>query len=222
MHYDEERERDTVKSSKIELHNVDCMEYMKTCKDNEFDLAIVDPPYGINVNVSMGRRAKDKKSSYHKFAGGDTDAPNKDYFIELQRVSKNQIIWGANHFIDRLPSPNSKSWIVWDKKFSNEVSFATAELAWTSIDKVIKTFSESSADKHRIHPTQKPVRLYEWILSMYAKPGQRILDTHLGSGSIAIACHYFGVDLVGCELDTDYFNAAKERIDQQTKQHDMF
>jgi len=198
------------------------MEYMKTCKDNEFDLAIVDPPYGINVNVSMGRRRGNKKSDYHKFAGGDSQAPEKEYFIELERVSKNQIIWGANHFIDRLPNPNSKSWVVWDKRFSNDVSFATAELAWTSIDKVIKTFSESSADRFRIHPTQKPVRLYDWLLLMYAEPNQRILDTHLGSGSIAIACYYFGVDLVGCELDKDYFEAAKARIEQSTSQMDMF
>ncbi len=206
----------------IELLNIDCMEYMKTCKDNEFDLAIVDPPYGIKVNISMGRRKGNKKSDYHKYAGEDKSAPDKAYFEELQRVSKAQIIWGANHFIDKIPNPNTKSWIVWDKKFSNDVSFASAELAWTSIDKVIKTFSESSTDKYRIHPTQKPIKLYDWLLSMYANYGDKILDTHLGSGSSAIAAYYGGFEFVGCELDKKYFEAAKHRIDETTKQASMF
>ncbi len=207
----------------IELHNIDCMEYMKTLEDNAFELAIVDPPYGINVNVSMGRRKGNKKSDYHKFAGGDKEAPSAEYFKELTRVSKNQIIWGANHFIENLQSPrNSPCWAMWDKGFSEEVTFAQFELAWTSFKTTCKKYYKSPNDKYRIHPTQKPVKLYQWLLKNYAKEGDRVLDTHLGSGSSAIAAHYGGFDFVGCELDEDYFNAAKERIDNETRQKAMF
>ena len=201
------------------------MEYMKTVPDKYFDLAIVDPPYGIGVNVSMGRRKGQEKSGYHKFAGGDIAPPEKAYFIELQRISKNQIIWGANHFISKIPF-DSSCWLVWDKD-NGDSDYSDCELAWCSFSSPVRKFKyrwagmlqENMKNKElRIHPTQKPVALYNWLLTNYAKKGQRILDTHLGSGSSAIAAHYFGVDFVGCELDKDYFEAAKARFDMATKQ----
>ena len=201
----------------IELLNCDCMEYMATVPDKYFDLAIVDPPYGIGVNVSMGRRKGQAKSDYHKFAGGDIAPPEKQYFDELLRISKNQIVWGANHFISKMPF-DSSCWVMWDKGFSEELTFAQFELAWTSFKTTCKKFNKAPNEQGRIHPTQKPVALYEWLLTNYAKKGQRILDTHLGSGSSAIAAHYFGVDFVGCELDKDYFEAARARFDMATKQ----
>jgi len=205
----------------IELHNTDCMEYMKGLDDNAFDLAIVDPPYGININVSMGRRRGDIKSDYKKFAGEDKSIPSEDYFKELERVSKNQIIWGGNYMTDYLyPSP---CWLLWDKGFSEDVTFAQYEMAWTSFKSSAKKYDyNAAANKNRIHPTQKPVKLYEWLLANYAKEGDKILDTHLGSGSSAIAAHYGGFDFVGCELDEDYFKAASERIERETAQLDMF
>lgn len=207
----------------IELLNMDCMEYLKEQPDNAFDLAIVDPPYGINVNVSMGRRKGNKKSEYHKFAGGDKEPPSIDYFSELVRVSKNQIIWGANHFIDSLQrSRNSPCWLMWDKGFSEKVTFAQFELAWTSFKTTCKKFDKSPNDPSRIHPTQKPLELYRWLLENYAEKGQRILDTHLGSGSSAIAAHYYGVDFVGIELDEDYYKAAKQRFERETAQGALF
>jgi len=207
----------------VELLHMDCMDYMKDLPDNAFDLAIVDPPYGINVNISMGRRKGQKHSGHHKYAGGDKDAPNAEYFDQLKRVSKNQIIWGANHFISRIPKPvDSPCWVMWDKGFSDEVTFAQFELAWTSYTSTCKKFDKPPNDQYRIHPTQKPVKLYEWLLKNYAKEGDRILDTHLGSGSSAIAAHYGGFDFVGMELDEDYYKAACERFDNETAQKAMF
>ena len=207
----------------VELLNIDCMEFMATQPDNAFDLAIVDPPYGINVNVSMGRRSGNKKSEYHKYAGEDKEPPSIKYFKDLKRISKDQIVWGANHFIDNFSFyANSPCWIMWDKKFSDEVTFAQFELAWTSFNTSCKKFDKAPNDKHRIHPTQKPVELYKWILHHYATSDMRILDTHLGSGSSAIAAHYFGCDFVGCELDAKYYAMAKDRIDRETAQAAMF
>ena len=205
----------------LDLRNMDCMKLMDEYPDNWFDLAIVDPPYGINVNVNMGRRRGDKSSDYHKFAGGDLSAPNREYFDELRRVSKNQIVWGANHFISKMPY-DSPCWIAWDKGFSDEVTFATFELAWTSFNSTCKKFNGHPNAQDRIHPTQKPVKLYNWLLSKYAQKGQKILDTHMGSGSIAIACHYAGCHLTASELDEDYFNAACERIERETAQTTLF
>tara|TARA_R100000773_G_C4157757_1_gene76981 strand:- start:22 stop:654 length:633 start_codon:yes stop_codon:yes gene_type:complete len=205
------------------IHNQDCVEAMKLMQDNEFDLAIVDPPYGINI-------AKwDKKEL----------RPNKEYFKELFRVSKNQIIWGGNYFTNNLIE--TRSWIVWDKYFVKTSSFTKNvdefELAWTSFNnksKILRYTSVGNTNgfnknikidwnyKGKIHPTQKPVKLYEWLLINYAKEGYKILDTHLGSGSIAIACHNLGYDLTGYELDKEYFDNAIIRIKNHQAQTRIF
>lgn len=204
----------------LDLRLADCMDVMKEFPDKHFDLAIVDPPYGIGINVNMGRRKGDKPSEYHKFAGEDKNIPDGSYFEELRRVSVNQIIWGGNYMTRHLdPQP---CWLLWDKGFSEEVTFAQFELAWTSFSSSAKKFDKHPSDPNRIHPTQKPVALYKWVLKNYATPGQRILDTHLGSGSHAIACHYAGMHLTACEIDADYFEAAKERIKRETSQLDLF
>ena len=212
----------------IDLRHVDCMNYLAMCEDNSFELAIVDPPYGIGesgaTNHTRGKLAKAK--NYKSFAGDDQSAPNETYFRELERVSKNQIMWGANHYRAR----ESSAWIVWDK-LNGENDFADAELAYTSFQTAVRVFrfrwagmlqGDMKNKEERIHPTQKPVKLYEWLLMNYAKEGDRIIDTHLGSGSIAIACHNLGFDLVGCELDEDYYNAACERFDKHKRQLRMF
>jgi site-specific DNA-methyltransferase (adenine-specific) len=203
----------------LDLRLMDCMDLMREFHDDYFDLAIVDPPYGLRVGDNkqgMGRRKGDARATY-KMGDWDHEPPPLEYFAELRRVSKHQIVWGANHFIERLPI-NSPCWIVWDKMFSNEVSFAAAELAWTSFGSTAKKIQCHPFQDGRIHPTQKPMALYRWILANYAKPGMRILDTHLGSGSIAIACHYFGAHLTACEIDPDYFAAAQARIERETLQ----
>jgi len=199
---------------KIELYNVDCMEYMKDCKDNEFDLAIVDPPYRDENQPTKDMRANGSMKSLE-------GRPSKEYFTELLRISKNQIIWGANNF----QLPQFKGFVVWEKETIGETfTMSMCEIASLSegLATTSKLWKGRPQDKYRIHPTQKPVRLYDFLLKHYAKQGQKILDTHLGSGSSAIAAHYYGVDFVGCELDSDYFKAASERFDNQTKQGDMF
>jgi site-specific DNA-methyltransferase (adenine-specific) len=197
----------------IELLHCDCMEYMATVPDKYFDLAIVDPPYGIGMDGN-----NNWSGSKHEVKDWDNDAPSIEYFNELMRISKNQIVWGANHFISRMPF-DSKCWLIWDKK-NDGFSFADGEMAWTSFDTAVRFFRYhrgQQTDK-RIHPTQKPVALYNWLLTNYAKKGQKVFDSHLGSASSAIAAHYFGVDFVGTELDKDYFDAAKARFDMATKQ----
>jgi len=197
----------------IELLHCDCMEYMATVPDKYFDLAMVDPPYGIGMDGN-----NNWSGSKHEAKDWDNDAPSIEYFNELMRISKNQIVWGANHFISRMPF-DSKCWLIWDKK-NDGFSFADGEMAWTSFDTAVRFFRYhrgQQTDK-RIHPTQKPVALYQWLLTNYAKKGQRVFDSHLGSASSAIAAHYFGVDFVGTELDKDYFDAAKARFDMATKQ----
>ena len=204
----------------LNITNEDNMELMARYEDNYFDLAIVDPPYGININVSMGRRKGNKKSSYHKFAGGDSSIPNSEYFKELFRVSKNQIVWGGNYMTEYLkPSP---CWLLWDKGFSKDVTFAQFEMAWSSFKTSAKKYDKSPNQLNRIHPTQKPVRLYQWLLQNYAKEGDKILDTHLGSGSIAIACHKMKYDLTACELDKEYYEKAMQRIEEHTNQLCLF
>lgn len=214
----------------IELLNMDCMEYMAGCEDNAFDLAIVDPPYGIRED---GHRENNRSKlaaskNYHK-ALWDQPKPEPEYFAELDRVSRNTVIWGGNHLAD-LIAKFSPCWLVWDK--DNTGDFADCELAYTTFETAVRKFTyrwngmlqqETGARKEtRIHPTQKPVALYRWTLENYAQPGQRILDTHLGSGSSAIAAHYFGCDFVGTEIDADYYNAAVERFNSETKQVAMF
>jgi len=207
----------------IELLNIDCMEYMKTLDDNAFDLAIVDPPYGIDAaNMTMGKGSAIDKGDM-KRKNWDKSIPPESYFIELLRVSKNQIIWGGNYFLDYLF--NTRCMIMWDKKDYNS-DFADGELAWTSFNKNTKIFQRARSAQGdstgKIHPTQKPVKLYDWLLKNYAKEGDKILDTHLGSGSSAIAAHYSGFDFVGCELDEDYFKEAQQRFDDSTRQKAMF
>ncbi len=202
------------KNAMIELLNCDCMEYMKGLEDNAFDLAIVDPPYGININSSgrLGHYGGKKK--------WDASTPSKEYFNEIERVSVRRIIWGGNYF----NLPPTRCFIIWDKKQPENVSFASCEFAWTNYNRSAKTFymRPQGADPIRIHPTQKPVALYEWLLKNYAKGGDRILDTHLGSGSSAIAAHNNGFDFVGMEIDKDYYEAAVKRFNSETAQVDMF
>jgi len=202
------------------LLNIDCMEYMRTLSGNEFDLAIVDPPYfdGPNLSGYYGKGYSSlgvKRAKYYKDAK-HWSVPAEEYFTELKRVSKEQIIWGANHFSGAFDS-SSACWIVWDKD-NGSSTFADAELAYASFSSAVRIFKymwngmhqgshggNVKLNERRIHPTQKPVKLYEWLLTNYAKPGQKILDTHLGSGSSAIACNNMGYEMVGCELDPDYY-----------------
>ncbi len=201
----------------IKMLNMDCMEYMKTAPDKYFDLAIVDPPYGIGVdkmNMFDGAKKQERHREYKDIA------PKKFYFDEIYRVSKNQIIWGGNYF----SLPTTRCYLIWDK--IQEFSGSDFELAWTSFDRPSKAFRMCRAEaygKGTIHPTQKPVKLYQWLLQNYAKPEFRILDTHLGSGSSAIAAHYFGVaEFVGTELDEDYYKACCERFENATAQEALF
>jgi len=216
----------------IELFNIDCMEYMAGCKDNAFDLAIVDHPYGINFGEFNRTNKKENgdryKSNKYKNDKWDIDTPTDEYFAELIRVSKNQIIWGGNYF-NSLWGNSCKGFIFWWKRQPVD-NFSDGELAWTSFNKPAKCLDFAYFGNHqgskkadtKIHPTQKPRELYEWILTNYSAPEERILDTHLGSGSSAIAAHYFGCDFVGCEIDEDYYKAAKARFDLETRQAAMF
>ena len=205
------------------IHNQDCLEAMKEMQDNQFDLAIVDPPYGLGMDKSRNSNKGNKAGFkiYHD-TNWDAKAPEKKYFDELIRVSKNQIIWGANHFISKIPY-DSSCWIVWDKN-NGASDNADAELAWCSFKTAVRKYTEhiSKTFKNRIHPTQKPVQLYEWLLMNYAKQGDKILDTHLGSGSIAIACHNLGYDLTGYELDKEYYDNAIKRIKNHQSQTRIF
>jgi site-specific DNA-methyltransferase (adenine-specific) len=202
----------------------DCMnpEYgLPSYPDKYFDLAIVDPPYGIGEDGSNNstRAALAISKDYKAFAGNDKTPPSFGYFKELTRVSKNQIVWGANHFIDRMPY-SSPCWIVWDKD-NGETDFADCELAWTSFKTAVRKAKfkwqgmlqgDMKHKEHRIHPTQKPVALYRWLLENYAKPGDLILDTHVGSASSLIACESMGFNYVGFEIDEHYYNEAKKRM----------
>jgi len=201
-------------TDKIEITNEDNMELMKRYPDNYFDLAIVDPPYGISISSNPVRQQ-------HKKKNWDDEIPLEKYFNELKRVSKNYIIWGGNYFIDYLN--NSQGFIIWDKKQPENFSLAMAEFAYSSIQSPAKIFRYSVlTEQNKIHPTQKPVALYKWILDKYAKEGDKILDTHFGSGSIAIACHDYGFDLTACELDKEYFDKAMLRINNHTAQQKLF
>ena len=201
------------------FYNMDCMEGMKEIPDKYFDLAIVDPPYGIGAG-------KEKPHNGWKDYGikeWDNNSPEKEYFDELFRVSKNQIIWGGNHFISKIPYDFS-CFIIWDKGQRN-FSLADGEMAWTSFKKTARFFNYSRAkalQEGKIHPTQKPVALYHWLLNNYAKEGDKILDTHVGSASSLIACHDMGFEYLGFELDEDYYRMASERLEAHKAQLSLF
>ena len=202
----------------MNITNEDCMDLMARYEDNYFDLAIVDPPYGIDVKT----RVFDDGKKW------DNEIPKKEYFDELFRVSKNQIIWGGNYFLDYLSA--TPCFIIWDKKMTDNHLMSMSEFAWTSFKTKNLIFRQPpvgdrgfyNIDGKRIHPTQKSIKLYEWLLMNYAKENDKILDTHLGSGSIAIACHNLGYELTGCELDKDYYEAAIKRIEQHKAQQRLF
>lgn len=204
----------------IDLLHIDCMEYMKGLEDNAFELAIVDPPYGDGKQLG----GRPSGQLYHSKDKEWNLAPPQEYFDELKRVSVNQIVWGGNYFASRLG--DSRCYIIWKKNIPEKASFSSVEYAWASFDSAPSYIEAQVAgrrgfftvDCERIHPTQKPIKLYKDTLSKYAKEGDRILDTHLGSGSSAIAAHYGGFDFVGCELDEDYFKAAQARFDAETSQ----
>jgi site-specific DNA-methyltransferase (adenine-specific) len=208
----------------IDFRNMDCMELMAEFEDNHFDLAIVDPPYGIGMGTKINSITGGVK---HTPKNWDENTPEKKYFDELQRVSKNQIVWGGNYFATMLP--NTACWIVWDKN-NGASKFADGELAWTSFSSPVRikevhwcgssALHETRANK--IHPCQKPVKLYNWLLKEYAKEGYEILDTHVGSGSSIISCKNSGFDIVGCELDEEYYKLAQQRIKEETAQLSLF
>ena len=210
-------------SDKIAVYNCDCMDLLKQTPDNYYELSIVDPPYGINVTkMTLGNG---KKKINRGNSDWDSKTPDLKYFKELRRVSKNQVIWGANYMTENLPP--SMGWIYWDKGTGLN-DFSDGELAYTSFNRALRSYKvgwvgANAKDKDgRFHPTQKPVKLYEWILMNYAKEGDKILDTHRGSASLDIACHNLGFDLVTCELDTDYFNDGNKRLKQHQQQLTMF
>ena len=211
------------KQDNMTIHNADCMEVMAGYEDDYFDLAVCDPPYGIGAAKKPVKAGKYKRE-IHKKKDWDSEMPSQDYFVELMRVSKNQIIWGGNYFLDFLDG--TSCFLVWDKK--TEKSFlADCELAWTSFGTQVRKFTRHHIQDHnagvkKIHPTQKSVELYNWIYANYAEEGQKILDTHGGSFSNAIAAHYAKMHFVGCELDEDYYKAAVERIRKETRQLELF
>lgn len=202
----------------IQITNEDNMDLMKRYPDKYFDLAIVDPPYGLGNKTTQGgsKRNSNAKFKSHEW---DNSIPSEEYFNELKRVSKNYIVWGGNYMLEHLS--NCRCFITWDKMVFIP-TMSRIELALTSFDKLPELVQINNNDPNRQHPTQKPVKLYEWILMNYAKQGDKILDTHLGSGSIAIACHNLGFDLTACELDTEYYNNALKRLQQHQAQLQMF
>ena len=206
-----------VQIGKATLFNCDCNDLMAHVPEKHFELSCVDPPYGVGMDGN-----KNWSGSKHAVKNWDSRAPSSEYFLELRRVSNNQIVWGANHFISNIPF-DSSCWIIWDKK-NDGFSFADAELAWTSFQTAVRFFRFHRGEQTdmRIHPTQKPVKLYEWLLTNYAKQGDKILDTHLGSGSHAIACNNLGFEFVGMELDEDYYKTAVERVKKANQQIRMF
>ena len=208
---------------KIKLYNADCMDVMKTFSDKQFDLAIVDPPYGIGYDGAKQTSGSHGGRKAHEFKGWDTNIPTEEYFKELYRVSKNQIIWGANYMVEYLKP--SMGWIIWRKDRGN-FSSSDAELAYTSFDRALREYTKNPLVLVReggtFHPTQKPIQLYTWLLQNYAKQGDTILDTHFGSLSIGIACHDFGFDLTAIELDNDYYEKAKQRLIWHQQQQVLF
>ena len=222
-----------VPSSEVYLE--DCVKALKRFNDKHFDLAIVDPPYGIGAGKKSFQSGT-RKSYSHTDKDWDASTPTDEYWNELFRVSKNQIVWGANYYADKLPI--SRGWVYWHKMVLTD-NYSQGELAWTSFDCVMKfveykyqgnylgfrnsiTTQSSTKEETRIHPTQKPIALYEWLIKEFAKDGDKILDTHLGSGSIAIACHDYGFELTACELDKEYYDKAMKRIKNHVSQQKLF
>lgn len=210
----------------LEFFNADCMHLMKSFKDKEFDLAVVDPPYGLGNRLSDGGGKLKNTPMAELYRNKEWDIlPSAEYWQELFRVSKNQIVFGANYFLEHLP--NTRGFVCWDKKQSMP-TLSACELIWTSLDKPAKIIRYSSMDLNRFHPTQKPVKLYEWILQNYAQPNDKIIDTHLGSGSIAIAIDKANTidnknfTFVGIELDSEYFNASIQRFKNYKNQLTIF
>ena len=225
-------------TEKIYIENCDNMELMARYPDKYFDLAIVDPPYGIGASsdsrvggeytVNLGGVKKKVKAKEYTKKDWDFKKPDLEYWNELKRVSKNQIVWGGNYFIENLT--DSSCWLVWNKR-NGENNNADCELAWTSFKTAVRMFEwkwngmiqqNMKEKEERLHPTQKPVALYKWILDKYAKQGDKILDTHLGSGSIAIAAHDYGFELTACELDKEYYDKAIQRIKNHVSQLKLF
>lgn len=204
--------------SEIKIYNMDCMEAMKQMPDKAFDLAIVDPPYGIGDALVDGGTWSVK---YQKKGASWDIAPKKMYFGELKRVSTNFIIWGSNYYPEYIGK--SRGFIVWHKPYMDGMhTMGNCELAFTSFDRNARTVQINRPTEDRIHVCQKPVKLYQWLLKNYAKQGDKILDTHLGSGSIAIACYDMGFDLTGYEIDKDYYDAAVKRLENHKRQYQMF
>ena len=204
----------------ITITNEDNMELMARYEDNYFDLAIVDPPYGLGKRTTDGGTKRNTQTKFMddiRRTNWDNSTPPKEYFDELKRVSKNQIVWGGNYF--KLHS--YRTFVVWDK-MTYVPTMSQVEMAVTSFDSPARLVKINSNQSDRIHPTQKPVKLYQWLLLNYANEGDKILDTHLGSGSIAIACHNLGFDLTACELDKEYYDAAMKRLKQHQAQTTLF
>jgi site-specific DNA-methyltransferase (adenine-specific) len=206
-------------TDKITLTCEDNMELMARYPDNYFDLSIVDPPYGLGKRTTSGGGGKNKQSEKWQNHDWDNSIPNAEYFKELKRVSKNYIVWGGNYMLEHLS--NCRCFITWDKMVYIP-TMSQIELALTSFDLLPQLVKINNNDVNRQHPTQKPVQLYSWLLQTYAKPKDKILDTHLGSMSIAIACHDYGFELVGCELDPDYYNKGIERVKNHVAQQKLF
>ena len=210
-----------IKDLENRIINDDCLNILKQLPDKCIDLVLTDPSYGINISNNIGRRKGDKHSNYKK-CDWDNEAPKKEVFNEIIRVSKNQIIWGANHFINNIPF-NSSCWLVWDKLFSEDVSFASCELAYTSFKSVVKRYRLSSQQGiERFHPTQKPLKLFEMILNDYSNPNDLILDCFSGSGTTAIACHNLNRRFICIEKDYDYWKASVERLENAKSQLNLF
>jgi len=222
-------------TDKLILTNEDNMELMARYPDNYFEWGFIDPPYGIGEDGAKNHsRGKATKPTMYTAKNWDSSAPPAEYFKELNRVCKNLIIWGANHFIQNIANAgintNSSCWIVWDKQ-NGDNDFADCELAWSNYKGAVRKYEfrwagmlqgDMKNKETRIHPTQKPVALYKWLLDKYAKQGDKILDTHLGSMSIAIACHDYGFELTGCELDEEYYAKGIERVKNHVSQLKMF
>ena len=207
--------------AKIELIHGDCMEGMKRYPDKYFELAIVDPPYGTEGDIERTGGPWSTKYQRDKTIKNWDFIPDRLYFDEIFRVSRNQIIWGGNYFTEYLK--NNRCFVIWEKETISETfSMSMCEYAWSSFNENSKLFKYRPQDSGRIHPTQKPVKLYEWLLKNYAKSGDKILDTHLGSGSIAIACYNLDFSIVGFEIDIDYYNGAVNRLEEHKKQQRLF